>query len=641
MKKIKIILILFCILFFILAIFYGFWSLVFFPDGCEITGEEAPATGERAGPEELDIPLLNRLNEASFRGDFSLERIDEIAGGIRKAGYLLKPEPYTKNIRRYLCFRAGAGFPGIYIDERSSVIIPSGCALSFFVRLDGLPSIEFSALSFLSGGEIEIEICSAYGKRLTEKYAVKRYEQQYKSADSDIAICNRDYEKAAAPTGWHDYKIELPDFDRHPVQISFSFNGGDGALFLANPRIFGHAEKRRLNVIMVFFDGVASEYLGVYNEKSKLTPFMKEKAQKEFIVFDNMISSGNTKETAVAGLFTSAPPFFTKAVSAGDKMPEKEGEKFYRDIRECSLASLPDVFSKRRYVTAQFTGSGESVRLLTGGTDFGFSRLYGFFCQPHNACGINHKFFKFLRKNKEREFFIYLHYNSTGRPLYAPANNYIKGIVNSPLKGLSRPLLAGAVNYTDSVFRNIYAALEKNNLLGNTILIVATDHGSGYGFFKPYSGLQYNDYTRMAFMLRLPETLKSELGTGSGRIREFFSALAIAPTVVDLCGMNTVSAFQGRSFKPLLKGEGMGDDYDDKIWCFGKAGSSLILDGRYKYILNNGEEKGRAGEALCREEIYDLADDPSEKNNLAHQDASLLKRFRDIYRVNGIGQACE
>ncbi|MDY6933746.1 MAG: sulfatase-like hydrolase/transferase [Spirochaetota bacterium] len=638
----RILLFIILILIILLALFYVWWAYIFFPNDYERTREEALQPGPKSASQVIDISLIDRIDEAKMEGDFSEKRINKIVTDLHENNFFLKDDPYINKRRRKYIFRFGSGFPGIWMDERSSLIIPSHSKISFQAQMKDSPHLNFSALSPLSNGKLRVELFYDNGESIRHEFDMEVYEQRYSIRDIGIKFCNRKFDNATNDVGWVDLSINLSKTAYKNVNISFSYQSKDkdGVLFLANPRIFSPSVHRRYNVIYLVFDGVSTRHWSFYNNRSDLTPFMKEVADREFIVFDNMFALGNKTRISTSGLFCSVLPFITRHGINRNFIPEREKESFYKLVRRGKLATLPDIYRQRGYITHQYGNSGFTVHLITTGVDYGFDRSYEFSYNPYDSYGVSHALFKFLRENREKEFFLYLHYNSPHKPFFAPIKYYLKGIVNAPKECLWRPLFMGCINYTDDVFKNIYSALKSNDLLNNTILVVATDHGAGYDAIKYDKGFQYNDYTRMSFMIRLPDNLRKKLGITKRRIDTFLSAINTGPTLLDLCGMGKASAFMGRSYSELLHGEYNKRFFDKEIWCFGRKTVSLISDNMYKYILSAADAKRNIdweytffgyGREMPFEEIYNLKYDPLESHNLIHSERSILRDFRNRY----------
>ena len=648
LTKKKIVILILSLPVFAFAVFYFWYAFIFFPNDYGITRQEA-ALQENSPPSQvIAYSMIDMLDNAQIAG-YDKQEVFKLLTVLKDKNYLIKDDPFVKNSRRNLCFRVGTGYPGIWVDERSSVILPDKVTISFSVPLKNSSMLEFSALSFLSGGELKILVSSSsHGQKFEQVFHIDEYLTKYSSKDAAVKWNNIGFEKAKEETGWKDIRIDLGKFTGKNLTVTFSRGSEkekNGVVFISNPRIFAQAPKRRYNVIYLIFDGVSTRHWSFYNERSKLTPFMKEVADREFTVFDNMFTLGNKTRISTAGLFSSVLPYETRHGINRNFIPETEKENYYKLVRAGKLAALPDVYRKNGYVTEQYGNSGFTVHLLSTGVDYGFDKSYEFSYNPYDSYGLSYNMFKFLRKNKNREFFLYLHYNTPHKPFYAPIKYFIKGFLNAPFESLWRPDFMGCISYTDDVFKNIYSALKNNNLLENTILIVATDHGAGYDLKKFDSGFQYNDYTRMTFMMRLPENLKKILKNGRKRIDTYLSSINTAPTLTELCGLNKVQAFKGHSFSALLNKTYSKKFFDKEIWSLDRKSVSVITDDMYKYIMTmpdgartvKWEHSFRGNQKeIPYEEIYDLNSDEHETNNLIHEKRDILKKFRTLYSQKDI-----
>ncbi len=620
--------------------FYAFWALLFFPDDYQVTREEALRRGADRPAQTLDAALLDRIDGAVLAGDVSRARVDALIDRMKKANLLVKGEAYSRATRRHLVARLGTGHPGIWLDERSSLVLPAKTSAAFSVRVKEGAELDFSALAPLAGGSLVVRV-EAAGKAPVEKSVkLEGHRQRFTPADVAMKRVNRGYDRARDDLGWSECSIDLASFAGRTASITFRFNGeGDSAALVANPSVFVSSERRRYNVIYVVFDGVANRLWSFYNDDSGLTPFMKEAAENDFIVFDNMFTLGDKTRISTTGLFCSVLPLLTRHGINRNFIPENEIEIFYDRVRGGAFQPVPDLFRRNGFVTEQFGNSGFTVQLLSTGIDYGFARSFEFSYNPYDSYGISHRFFEFLRQNGRREFFTYLHYNTPHKPFYAPAHYYLKGVIGSPMESLWRPDFMGCLSYTDDVFRNLYEAFKTHGLLDNSIIVIVTDHGSGFDLSKFDAGFQYADYTRMTFMLHLPPDLKKRLGVTRKRVGAYVSQINIAPTLAELAGIAPAAAFRGRSFVPLLTEKTERKFFDREIWSFGRKTYSIIRPDLMKYILTFDEEKRfvnreHAVWGLEREvpfeQVYDLERDPRETNNLVSRRRDVLREFRKL-----------
>lgn len=179
----------------------------------------------------------------------------------------------------------------------------------------------------------------------------------------------------------------------------------------------------------------------------------------------------------------------------------------------------------------------------------------------------------------------------------------------------------------DDGIGRILAFLRANRLDENTLIVFTSDNG----FLVGEHGLidkrnAYQPSVRIPFLAYQPGTVPAGRAI-QGRIRN----LDFAPTILDVAGVDAPAAYEGRSAWPLLRGAIPDTSWqpDDFIyeyyweWTFPMTpGTFSITRGDLKYIQYYG--------VYDLEELYDLADDPAEMNNLiddpTHLDAKIQLR---------------
>jgi hypothetical protein len=159
----------------------------------------------------------------------------------------------------------------------------------------------------------------------------------------------------------------------------------------------------------------------------------------------------------------------------------------------------------------------------------------------------------------------------------------------------------------DEAFGKVLAALERNGILDNTVIIYTADHGEmlqDKGFYQ--KTLPYDSSCRIPLIVRWPEKFKP--GSTS---EEFVDLLDIFPTLLDIAGikLDYKPSFKGAK----LDGESLLSSKSDKRkiqfahTCTGRYRWVMTRDGRYKYIYYF---------AGGHEYLYDMQNDPAEKDNL-------------------------
>ncbi len=612
-----------------------FWAVFFFPDDYSLTQSEAQIPG-RPLSQKMDIDVLEYLPKARFAGDVSPSAIQKNIEAIKREMVLVKREAYASGKYAHLRVRIGTGHQGIWVDERSALLLPAKARIIFPVMVKKAAEIEFSALAPLEKGELIITTHGGGVLRDGRRFTFEKYSQKFSAGDARLKYMNRGFPSSKDDVGWRTHRIDLSPYAGKTIEIDFT-NSGDGVLAIANPRIFVPASARRYNVIYIIFDGVSTRLWSMYNPDSSLTPYMKQVADEDFIVFENMFTLGDKTRISTVGLFCSIFPFLSRHGINRNFIPENEIDLFYEYVHGGRFLPLPEFFRRNGYISRQFGNSGFTVQLLGTGVDYGFDSSFEFSYNPYDTYGISTRFFDFLRNNGRREFFAYLHYNTPHKPFYAPLRYYLKGIINAPLASLWRPDFMGCISYTDDAFKNLYEALKTHGLLDNSIIVIATDHGSGFDLSKFDAGFQYIDYTRMTFMMHLPPALRQELGITRKRINTYISQINIAPTLVELAGMKQPRQFMGKSFVSLLKKPRSATMFDSEIWSFGRKTFSVIDSNLYKYILTFDETKKFVNRSWAffgeerevpSEQLYEVKKDPFETENLVGTHKHVLESFR-------------
>jgi arylsulfatase A-like enzyme len=167
----------------------------------------------------------------------------------------------------------------------------------------------------------------------------------------------------------------------------------------------------------------------------------------------------------------------------------------------------------------------------------------------------------------------------------------------------------------------------------STIVIVTSDHGEslGEGGLAGHSSLQECE-------LLVPLIVATPARQGAGtRVSTQVRLLDVAPTVLDLLGMEPLGNVQGVSLVPLLLGRDA--NVPDEAWSY--AGSSnfglgLRLANRLKYTYNNSPWPPISGV----EALYRLDESPAEFTRIATEDQTaeeLRELAREHYRATTSG----
>ena len=184
--------------------------------------------------------------------------------------------------------------------------------------------------------------------------------------------------------------------------------------------------------------------------------------------------------------------------------------------------------------------------------------------------------------------------------------------------------LATIKSVDDNIGR-VLKYLKDNGLEENTIVVYASDQGfflGEHGWFD--KRFMYEESMRMPFIIRYPKMIKPNTV-----VKDVISNIDIAPTILEMAGVETPAEVQVESFFTNLK-EGTTEDwrqsmyyhyYEYPFWHHVQPHYGIRTE-RYKLIHFYYD--------VDVWELYDLKNDPSELNNLIHSKnhTSLIKELK-------------
>jgi arylsulfatase len=163
----------------------------------------------------------------------------------------------------------------------------------------------------------------------------------------------------------------------------------------------------------------------------------------------------------------------------------------------------------------------------------------------------------------------------------------------------------------DDCLGMIMEKLKEQNLLENTLIIYASDHGEllgEHGIFNK-AATAYESEIRVPFMIRLPDGYKA-----GENIKQLASSIDFVPTLFELLGLTPDVTLPGYSLVPAIKN---GTEIREYV---------TLADGNATMGIRTKEHKLWYNATFRDGELYDLSKDAAELNNLYHnQEATQLR----------------
>ena len=176
------------------------------------------------------------------------------------------------------------------------------------------------------------------------------------------------------------------------------------------------------------------------------------------------------------------------------------------------------------------------------------------------------------------------------------------------------PDYLGCCAALDSNVGRIFDTLRDRGLDKNTIFIYTSDHGSHFR-------TRNREYKRSCHdgCLRIPMIIRGPGFEGGRVVDELVSLIDLPATILECAGLPVPEEYRGRALRPMLADP-------EAIWkdsVFAQISESQIgrcvRTKRWKYSVRatgDGDESGRA-DVYYEDYLYDLENDPHERNNLA------------------------
>lgn len=262
---------------------------------------------------------------------------------------------------------------------------------------------------------------------------------------------------------------------------------------------------------------------------------------------------------------------------------------------------------------------------------------------------------KFIAKNAGRPFFLYLPFIEPHVAMHPPLESlerFPKEWDPEVYRGDSgylphpRPHAAYAamISDLDGYVGRVTQALETTGIADRTLVIFTSDNGTthpgpaGARFFvggsdakffnstaglKGYKGSVYEGGIRVPMITRLPGTIAAgRVSDVPGYFADWF------PTLCAATGLKAPAGLDGENLWPVIVGQKPPAKHHPMVWVFPEYGGQVAVRIGAMKVLRRDLKTKTPGAW----EVYDLAADPGEQNNLADARPELIHQAIEILR---------
>ncbi len=408
------------------------------------------------------------------------------------------------------------------------------------------------------------------------------------------------------------------------------------------------------NIILIIADALRADYLPAYNKNIETkTPHLDEFI-KDSILFTDCNSQASWTKPSFGSIFTSVLPHIhggtTKNSPLNPNLPTIAEVLTKTGFYTKGYGNNPNVHSSfhfnkgyieytdlqpKRVFLAQETSAKLTIYEILRRIHAKISQLLHKFLKVppdiryfyHPAEDVNKDVLTWFHNYKHNNpFYLSIHYMDTHDPFYNRHNQkdfFARALLgDKPKSHLTKSLKDACISeieYLDEHLGKLFSELKKSGIYQNSFIIFTSDHGEEFeehgGWWHGFS--LYQEMLHIPLIIKVPERLKSSENSNI-QVTQMVRAIDIPATILECAGAEIPHSFQGI---PLLTKDGK-INYDN----LSKISHSIaendtvgqimksIRQGDNKLILANPDNP----RGFAEQELYNLSDDPGEKNNLSN-----------------------
>ena len=308
-------------------------------------------------------------------------------------------------------------------------------------------------------------------------------------------------------------------------------------------------------------------------------------------------------------------------------------------------ASQPPLLSRLLRKTGVLTAAFVNNFFMTGyanvGLDMGFETITDHRYRTRDTALIAEDASAWLGAHANERFFLFVNFNSPHEP-YDPPREMLARIPPPPAgphDGQVRAYMAEAAK-DDAAIESLLARLDTLGLTRSTLVVLCSDHGEtlsaahdGFGFIGSdkmplrfhHAVGNFEETARVPVVMALPGVID-----GGRAVDERIRSIDIAPTILELEGLEADPRMSGRSVLGLARGR---KEAEPRAVVTEGRLSRALLWGNWHLVVHDApahpSTQTDGGKAPpVEDELYDLEQDPGERRNVARVHADVVEEMR-------------
>ena len=404
------------------------------------------------------------------------------------------------------------------------------------------------------------------------------------------------------------------------------------------------AQSEKPNFIIVMADDLGFGDLGVYGSTLIDTPNLDRMA-KEGIYLDSFYASANVCTASRGGLLTGRYPIRLNLV---DDVARPSNQIHLHE----SEITIAEALRENGYSTALFGKWHLGSRVEWYPLNHGFDEFYGALHSndmapfelyrddiviedPVDQTTITQRYtteaIRFIKKNKDNPFFLYLPHSFPHVPLF----------VSEEFEGSSEAGLYGDVVETiDWSMGKIFDALKDMDLEDNTMVIFTSDNGPWFegssGQYRDRKGSSWEGGLRVPFIARWPSVIEPGQRSSAAAMN-----IDVLPTILDFAEIPQPKdrAIAGKSLKGILTLHE--NTPHEVLYLFNNDRIAGVRKGKWKLVVESFYRSGLPSFDNTNSYygpnglLFDLEKDPTETYSYTREN---LEVARELHKLLEKGQ---
>jgi len=428
------------------------------------------------------------------------------------------------------------------------------------------------------------------------------------------------------------------------------------------------------NVILITIDCLRTDHLNCYGYNRETTSFINSIA-KRGTLFRNAFANGPFTSAAFPAILSSTYPLQNgRHITLKDRIPVSEllqekgiktaaihsnpylssyfgynrGFDYFEDFIDYSQSTKREIkkIYGWKYIIFKILDKLPLLKkflisvknLLFSQTSLKASKKNKLATLPYAPAETISKYaINWLNGNYKESFFLWLHYMDLHEPYLLGNINieqiYSKGLPRSQILEMKKENIKDIMNLYDDKLRYIDASLErlydfllKKKILGNTIIILTSDHGDQ---FYEHGSLGHR-VSYFEEIIHIPLLIYGE-NFKEKQVDKLVCQLEIAPTILSFYSIEPPSNYKGFNlFSELKRSFIISETSYDKRGSYienhkmypPKFVSFCYRTKEWKYIFYSNKP----------EELYNFKKDPRERNNVINKHPEIIDKAKKILK---------